>query len=314
MTDWSGLVDQPDKRPRIWQDPEREKRNARLREYLAGIVDLDTASWNSTPLPGGLWDAPAFKVPRVVWLYWHQGWDDAPEVAQVCLESWRAFNPGYEIRPIDHAWVKATYGEQLRFQPKIGVVGFSDRLRMKLLSEHGGIWADATIFCSQPLDAWIHILLTPSRLFAFADPSPERIVATWFLAAMPRSPLLEAWDDVLRTYLMNLEREDRTMHAYFFTHYALEFIIDSSLTMHAWWDAMPKVAIATSVALSRFAKLASKEPPPRAFGEDDHARIREILTLSPIHRLTRKGAVAAGFPNARVVIDILADYVARATG
>lgn len=314
MTHRSGPGREPGERPGKWQDPERQQRKVRLKEYLSGIVDLDAASRSRTRAPGGLWDAPALEAPRVVWLYWHQGWDDAPEIARMCRDSWRAFNPGYEIRDIDYEWVQATYGDQLRLQPKVGVPGFSDRLRTRLLSEHGGVWADATIFCSQPLDAWVHLLLTPARFFAFADPTPDRIVGTWFLAATRESPLVGAWDDVLRAYLENLEREDRTMHAYFFTHYALEFIIDASAGMRAWWDAMPKVSIAGPVALGRFANLSSKEPPPRAFDEADHARMHELLALSPLHRLTRKGAVAAGFPNARATIDLLADHVARAGG
>ena len=34
----------------------------------------------------------------------------------------------------------------------ISIVKFSDLLRLRLLSCHGGVWADATLFCVQPLD------------------------------------------------------------------------------------------------------------------------------------------------------------------
>lgn len=294
-------------------EDKRAKRKEHLLRYLDRIVNLRKVSWNaeSARSPEPAWDARAVQAPRVLWLYWHQGWESAPEVARVCLESWRTHNPGYDVRAIDYEWVKANYGDELSLSDRSGTQGFSDRLRLRLLLEHGGIWSDATIYCSQPLDAWIHALLTPSRFFAFAYPKADRMIATWFLVAAPATPLVEAWDDLLTRYFAHLARDDRNVHSYFFSHYAFEFIVTQSVAMRRWWDAMPKLAIAGVLQLRDHAGLRDLGSPERVLDEADYTRMRALLSESPLHRLTWKGAVRAGLPRARETVDFLAAELDR---
>ena len=39
-------------------------------------------------------------VPRIIWMLWFQGWDNAPNLCLEMLMTWRAYNPDWEIRTI----------------------------------------------------------------------------------------------------------------------------------------------------------------------------------------------------------------------
>ena len=38
---------------------------------------------------------------KTIWLIWFQGWDNAPEIAERCLDSWRYYNPEWTIVLLD---------------------------------------------------------------------------------------------------------------------------------------------------------------------------------------------------------------------
>ena len=38
---------------------------------------------------------------KTIWLTWFQGWDNAPEIAERCLDSWRYYNPDWTIVLLD---------------------------------------------------------------------------------------------------------------------------------------------------------------------------------------------------------------------
>ena len=75
----------------------------------------------------------------------------------------------------------------------------ANMIRLKLLLEHGGVWADATLFCNQPLDEWIDEA-TRSGAFMFDNPGPDREIANWFIAAEPGNYLIRTLYDAQCKY------------------------------------------------------------------------------------------------------------------
>ena len=69
----------------------------------------------------------------------------------------------------------------------------SDLLRLALLERHGGVWADATLWCARPLDAWIDDATAPTGFFAYTQPTRDRPADNWFLAAAPGSRIISRW-------------------------------------------------------------------------------------------------------------------------
>ena len=136
----------------------------------------------------------ADSLPRRIWTYWHQGWGNAPGVVQRCATTWQRRNPGWVVHKLDAA------SEVVReaLPPAVDDVrpalpARSDLLRLGLLAKYGGVWADATLWCARPLDAWIHKVATPSGFFGYDRPSCDRPVDSWLLAARPGSLVVVRW-------------------------------------------------------------------------------------------------------------------------
>lgn len=141
-------------------------------------------------------------VPRTLWMLWLQGRENAPRTVQRCFQSWEQLNSGWDIQFLTAEDV----GDYLDLD---GISGgspdeitpqkLSNWIRINLLDQHGGVWADATCLCMQPLDAWIHDW-TGSGFFAFSTPGPDRLMSNWFLASDTQCALTSRLCDVVNTY------------------------------------------------------------------------------------------------------------------
>ncbi len=125
------------------------------------------------------------ELPRHVWLYWHQGEDSAPAIVKRCIASWRQRNPGWTVHVLDAGNVSEMSGlDQILITGRkdISLQFLSDLIRVALLTRHGGVWADATIYCARPLDEWL-----PERMgsgfFAFHGIRRGRLFGSPFLAS-----------------------------------------------------------------------------------------------------------------------------------
>lgn len=88
-----------------------------------------------------------------IWMCWWQGLEQAPDIVKKCVSSVRKSASGYEVTVIteenyrDYVQIPQWLEEKYR----TGIISrthFSDILRMSLLAVHGGMWLDATIFCT----------------------------------------------------------------------------------------------------------------------------------------------------------------------
>lgn len=126
---------------------------------------------------------------KTIWITWFQGWDKAPEISQKCLESWKHYNPDWNIVLLDGENYKDHCNiEEVLPGLNTNNISLSDILRLFLLKDQGGVWADSTLFCNKPLDTWIHDI-TDSFVFTRKD----RMIASWFIAAKPNSHIVDVW-------------------------------------------------------------------------------------------------------------------------
>ena len=179
-------------------------------------------------------------IPRVVWTLWLQGWDAAPPLVQACLRSWQQRNPTWTVRPLtaenirEHLDLATIYPDvNLAGTPPVTV---SDLVRIALLAEHGGVWADSTTFCVTPLDEWLHDHTT-SGFFAFARPGPDRMLSNWFLASQPGHPLTVELRDRVQAYWRDRPAPDH----YFWFHRLFGEAYRTAETVREVWDATPTI-------------------------------------------------------------------------
>lgn len=155
---------------------------------------------NLSILPPG-YQMSRTELPRKLWIMWHQGLRDAPFVVHKCIDSWQSTHPDWDVVILTRENVRdyIDFDISCEFVQKLNMAHQSDLIRLYLLAEHGGVWADATTFCLQPLGQWIDHA-TESGFFAFANPGPDRLISNWFLAAKPWSPIVMELRDRLTSF------------------------------------------------------------------------------------------------------------------
>ena len=133
------------------------------------------------------------NLPRNIFIYWHSGFQHTNRLVSTCARTWAARNREWKVMLLDNRNVhEHTLGidipepifEALPIQKKANMI------RLKLLLEHGGVWADATLFCNRELDGWIDECAR-SGAFMFDNPGPDREIANWFIAAEPGNYLIQ---------------------------------------------------------------------------------------------------------------------------
>ena len=99
---------------------------------------------------------PDAGISHRIWILWWQGEDSAPPLVKACIDSTRKNAGSAEVTVI----TKDNYKEYIDIpsyildKQKKGWISFaqlSDIIRYMLLSKHGGLWLDATVYTAQPI-------------------------------------------------------------------------------------------------------------------------------------------------------------------
>lgn len=96
---------------------------------------------------------------KIIWQYWGQGFskNDVPEVVQMCFDSVDKYKGDYTvIRLCDddlNEFVDLPQYVYYKYNNEVfGKAHFSDLVRLALLTAYGGVWLDATILLTAPLE------------------------------------------------------------------------------------------------------------------------------------------------------------------
>lgn len=144
---------------------------------------------------------------RKVWIFWWQGMENAPVLVQKCYASVKEHLSGWEIILITENNYKqyATFPKHIIEKLKKGQITlthFSDLLRLELLINHGGLWLDATVFCS---GGNIPDSIVNSDLFVFRSLKPgadgrATVLSSWLMYAKTNNKILRATRELLYAY------------------------------------------------------------------------------------------------------------------
>lgn len=151
-------------------------------------------------------------VPKIVWFSWLQGIETAPILVKVCLESQKLHLHDYEFRILDfnnyHQWVQLPQYVVDKYRKGIiPSASFSDLIRLAVLKKYGGIWMDATVYCSgfgndnlkKRWEKIMHSELTIFRYFKQGINEPIGL-STWFFSVVPHNIIISVALDMLLAY------------------------------------------------------------------------------------------------------------------
>ena len=170
------------------------------------------------------------ETNRTIWIFWWQGLENAPNLVKVCFNSVKK-NLGSDWDII--VLTENNYTEYVNFPTHIiekfksGVITIthlSDLLRLELLIKYGGLWLDATVFCS---GRGIPISIIESDFFTFRTQKPgadgkATPLSSWLMYAKTNNQLLIATKKLLYKYW----EKNKSMMDYFLLHHFLSIVCD----------------------------------------------------------------------------------------
>lgn len=92
-----------------------------------------------------------------IWICWWTGLDTAPVLVKQCVKSIIKFSGNHKVNVIDKTNVSQfitvpEYMYKKQESGNMGVAHLADYIRVCLLEKYGGIWLDATIFCTDTIN------------------------------------------------------------------------------------------------------------------------------------------------------------------
>ncbi|BCN29019.1 capsular polysaccharide synthesis protein [Anaeromicropila herbilytica] len=121
-----------------------------------------------------------------VWFCWLQGINEAPEVVKRCLESIRRNMKDKNIIILDqnNIFDYIELPDYIMEKWRAGIIGnahFSDLIRLELLIRHGGLWIDATVFC------------TDTKLLEYIKDQPIFMFSFYYFGFNPEIMMANNW-------------------------------------------------------------------------------------------------------------------------
>lgn len=235
-------------------------------KYASALSDNDIEYEDNTLLPDR----------DVIWCSWLQGEDNAPDIVRKCLRSLRRFGRKIILLTDDNISEHIEIPDYIYDKKKKGMITnthFTDILRAELLSERGGTWIDATVYCSNAENIEQIFKRYPFFCYSFAmrdSISDSMLFDSWLIHSSNKSAILNDTRDMLRMYWQN---ENSLLH-YFLFH----LIFTISCRRH------PKELGRIPIYSLEPCHMLQKE-----LGDPfDEFRWRAIMNMSGIHKLTYK--------------------------
>lgn len=214
-----------------------------------------------------------------VWICWFQGMENAPALVQKCYESVKTNLTDCEIVLITSENLEqyVQFPDYIIEKWKKGIIThthLTDLLRLELLIKYGGMWLDATVFCSENRNR-IPNYFFDSDLFFFQNLKPGRdgnafYISSWLISAKSNNRILMATRELCYEYW----KKNDSMDDYFLLHAFISIALDRYKNE---WDAViPRDNAAPHILLLRL------------FDKYDESLWQAVKAQTPFHKMTYK--------------------------
>lgn len=212
-----------------------------------------------------------------VWICWFQGMENAPELVQKCYLSVKENMPDREIvlitsdNMMDYVQFPDFIIEKWH-KGQITHTHMTDLLRLELLIKYGGVWLDATVFCS---GKDIPDYFFDSDLFFFQCLKPGRdghsgYISSWLMSAKTNNKLLLA----VRHLCYEYWKQNTEMVDYFLLHDFMAIVLD--FYPEEWKRVIPRDNATPHILLLRL------------FDQYEDQMWQAIKAQTPFHKLSYK--------------------------
>lgn len=214
-----------------------------------------------------------------VWVCWFQGMENAPELVKCCYNSLVKHLTDREIILItsENMFDYVEFPDYIIDKWKSGIIThthMTDLLRLELLIKYGGMWIDATVFCSADRDE-IPDFFFDSDLFMYQCLKPGRdghthMASSWLMSAKSNNRILLGTRDMLYIYW----KKNNSMKDYFLLHIFISLMLESN--KDEWMKIVPRDNATPHILLLRL------------FEQYDENVWDDIKKQTPFHKLSYK--------------------------
>ena len=214
-----------------------------------------------------------------VWICWFQGIENAPSVVQKCYDSVKQNMTDREIVLItsDNIEQYVRFPDYILEKWKKGIIThthLTDLLRLELLIKYGGMWLDATVFCSEE-EKNIPTYFFDSDLFFYQSLKPGRdghsqYISSWLMSAKSNNKILMA----TRMLCYEYWKTNNSMDDYFLLHDLISIVLDKY--QKEWKAVVPRDNATPHILLLRL------------FDQYDEQMWKAIKAQTPFHKMTYK--------------------------
>lgn len=181
-------------------------------------------------------DIPA----NTCWIYWHQGFENAPEIVKMCKSSVEKNLTGYKIIFLDQSnlfdYIEIPDFIMQKFTKGIiPLTQFSDILRTYLLYAYGGLWLDSTIFLTSDIPQVIknadYFMFKTSVAIKYSLPCQS-----WFISAKEaKNPSIYK----MLNYQLKFWHTSNKLKDYFYYFVIVKILIEDDKDFSANWNKIP---------------------------------------------------------------------------
>jgi len=174
---------------------------------------------------------------KTIWILWFQGFENAPWLVQQVAESWKIHNPNWNIIHLTSENIRDYVDADYLYDTKKKITdqAKSDIIRLSLLNKYGGVWADATMLCLQPLDHWIIDAVKPAQFWMYHGRDEGKGPASSFLASYPKSYIINKWKRACDKYWNSRNETDN----YFWMDQLFKELYETDLRLLSEWKKVP---------------------------------------------------------------------------
>lgn len=178
-----------------------------------------------------------------IFMYWKQGWDNAPDIVKLCMASVHKHRNGHPLVLLDENNIKdyVSLPEYIECFHQKGIIKealYSDILRICLLIKYGGYWLDATCYLSAPIPKNIEnsgfFMFSKTLLPEWSSPIKG---SSWFIKSNRNNLILK----YVRNFLFNYWLHNRSLINYYIFHISLSAIVDDNKECYELWNSKPYI-------------------------------------------------------------------------
>ena len=216
----------------------------------------------------------AKEAEKIIWVLWWEGEDEMPELVRACINSIHNNSNDYQVIVLSQynfdKYVVLPDVIMNRYKEgNIEIVHMADVLRVFLLSEHGGIWLDATVFLADtmPISYLNNVFFSRKSDKSGVEFASKGRWAGYFMGTSVKHSLL--FDYLKEAYILFWDKH-KTIVDYFLLDYLILIAYNEFEPVRCLIDSVP----VNNLNIKRLHQILNKK-----YDKDEWTQLKEDTLL-----------------------------------